>query len=168
MPAIKKVAPAAGVAACIAAAVAICVPFTHRFEGEVLHPYRDPANIVTWCIGETRGAPKAAYTHDECAVMLQARQARDYAPAVAACVPSLATPPRRNAFAASIDASYNAGTAAFCRSPMAAAFNAGLWTAGCDAFSRWYITARIHGKPTVLKGLVARRAAERTLCLKGL
>lgn len=167
MPEQKKVAPAAGIAACVAAAVIICAPLTSSFEGLRTRPYRDPSKIPTVCYGETERAMRD-YTPDECAVMLQARQARDYAPKVLQCVPGLASTPKRNAFAASIDASYNAGTAAFCRSPMAALFNAGRWVDGCNAFPRWYVTARIHGKPTVLKGLVTRRAAERDLCLKGL
>jgi lysozyme len=161
-----KAAPAVGIAACIAAVVAISAPMATAFEGEVLHPYRDPANIVTWCDGETQGVPKDHYTSAECATMLRARQARDYAPPVLRCVPLLAQERRRPIFAASIDFAYNGGVAAFCRSSMARAFNAGRWAAGCDAF-RLYYKARIAGRLTVLRGLARRRAAERTLCLKG-
>jgi lysozyme len=100
------------------------------------------------------------YTPQECQVLLEARQQHDYAPAVLKCAPGLVD--RKHAFAASIDAAYNAGVAAFCRSPMARRFNAGDWAGGCDAFSNWYTTAK--GKR--LRGLVRRRAAERALCLK--
>jgi lysozyme len=82
------------------------------------------------------------------------------------CVPAFAEEKRRYAFAAAIDASYNAGWAAFCKSRMARAFNANRWAEGCNGFSGWYATARINGKPTPLKGLQRRREAERKLCLK--
>jgi lysozyme len=113
------------------------------------------------CFGETEREMRI-YTPQECQVLLEARQQHDYAPAVLKCVPGLVDKP--NAFAASIDAAYNAGVAAFCRSPMARRFNAGDWVGGCDAFSNWYTTAK--GKK--LRGLVRRRAAERALCLKDL
>ena len=101
------------------------------------------------------------YSADECRVLLMSRQRADYAPAVLKCVPALAM--RRDAFAAAIDASYNAGIGAFCRSPMARRFEAGDWAGGCNAFRGWRTTA----KGRALPGLVRRREAERALCLKG-
>lgn len=151
--------------AAIAAAVLIAAPLTAAYEGLRTKPYKDPAGIPTVCYGETERAMRD-YTPDECAVLLRARQASDYAPAVLQCVPGLAEPIRVNAFAASIDAAYNAGFAAFCRSPMARKFNAGDWAGGCAEFSNWYVTARVNGKPKVLPGLLKRRAAERALCAK--
>jgi lysozyme len=73
--------------------------------------------------------------------------------------------------AALLDAAYNAGPAAVCRSPMVARINAGDLRAGCDAFRGWYV--RSAGQER--KGLVARRSgigdgrkSERDLCLEGL
>jgi lysozyme len=106
------------------------------------------------------------YTPDECAVMLEARQADDYGPQVLSCAPSLADPARVNAFAASIDFAYNAGVRTFCRSSMAADFAHGRWTAGCRAF-QLYDKAHVNGRVVVLTGLARRRAAETSLCLKG-
>jgi lysozyme len=160
----KKVAPKAGAAAAIAAAVALAAPVAMYFEGLRTKPYRDPVGIPTVCYGETQRAMRQ-YTPDECAVMLQARQSRDYAPQVLQCVPELADSQRVNAFAASIDFAYNAGSAAFCRSSMARGFNAGRWGAGCQAFGL-YDKARVNGRLVVLRGLAKRRAAETTLCLK--
>jgi lysozyme len=94
--------------------------------------------------------------------LLKDRQAADYAPAVLKCVPGFADQRRRYAFAASIDAAYNAGTSAFCRSRMARSFNAGKWKAGCEGFRGWYVLAG--GKK--LPGLARRREAERSLCLE--
>jgi lysozyme len=147
--------------AIIALAVLISAPFTAMYEGLRTKPYPDPGNpkVLTVCFGETE-MPMREYTADECAVLLKARQAKDYAPAVLKCVPGLAS--RKYAFAASIDASYNAGVAAFCKSPMAVRFKAGDWAGGCKAFSGWYI----RGGGKVLKGLVRRREAEARLCAR--
>ena len=138
----------------------MAVPITTAFEGLRSKPYLDPAGKLTVCIGETEREMRS-YTADECKVMLAARQRQDYAPAVLKCVPSIAL--RKEVFAASIDAAYNAGAGAFCRSPMARKFNAGDWGGGCNAFSGWRTTAK--GK--VLAGLVRRRQAEAALCRRG-
>ena len=148
--------------AAIAAACLVCAPLTASFEGLRTKPYADPGDgRATVCYGETEREMRS-YTPDECATMLRARQASDYGPAVLKCVPGLAESRRVNAFAASIDAAYNAGTAAFCRSPMARYFKAGRWIEGCNAFVGWYVTS--NGKK--LPGLARRRAAEHLLCLK--
>lgn len=146
----------------IIAACALCAALTAGYEGLRTKPYKDPVGISTVCYGETERAMRS-YTADECMALLKDRQASDYAPAVLRCVPGFADERRRYAFAASIDAAYNAGIAAFCRSRMARAFNAGQWKAGCAGFVGWYETAK--GKR--LKGLVRRRASERALCLAG-
>lgn len=145
--------------ALIAAAVLLSVPLATHFEGLRTRPNPDPADpkLTQVCYGDTKVAMRV-YTADECAVLLTARQQRDYAPAVLKCVPAIGDKPKM--FAASIDAAYNAGVAAFCRSPMAKRFNAGDWLGGCTAFRDWYTTAK--GK--VFPGLVKRRQAEQTLC----
>lgn len=142
----------------IAGAVAVAVSLTAAYEGLRTKPYKDPAGIPTVCYGDT-GVPMRNYTADECKMLLQAREANDYAPGVLKCVSTIGDRPY--VFAASIDAAYNAGVGAFCRSPMAAAFNRGDWTAGCNAFRGWRVSAG--GK--VFSGLVRRREAERNLCL---
>jgi lysozyme len=144
------------------AACALCAALTAGFEGLRTKPYRDPAGIPTVCYGETEREMRS-YSADECMALLKDRQASDYAPAVLKCVPAFADQRRRYAFAASIDAAYNAGIAAFCRSRMARAFNAGRWRQGCEGFRGWYVTAK--GKR--LRGLERRRESERALCLKG-
>jgi lysozyme len=70
-----------------------------------------------------------------------------------------------------VDAAYNAGPAAVCKSPMVKKMNAGDVAAGVRAFEGWYV--RSDGK--VRKGLVARRSgikgdkrkSEMQLCLEG-
>jgi lysozyme len=178
-------AQAAVAALCIAAAAA-CLSLTQNSEGKRLKPYRDPANIVTWCYGETQGKPKDRYTDAECAVLLQNRLASVYAPKVAKCLPQLADQRRIKAFGAFLDASYNAGPDAVCTSPMARALKGGDLAGACR-FQGWFVTARYRGKPMpasamqragwkwtgtawrkTLPGLVARRANETKLCLSGL
>jgi len=147
-------------AAVIAAVVSATATFTAPMEGEVLHIYRDPVGIPTYCNGETQNPIwEKTYTHAECQALLRKRLAQDFAPAILRCVPGLID--QHSAFQASLDAAYNAGPGAFCRSPMAAHFNAGRWKAGCTAFVGWRVTAG--GK--ALRGLVTRRIKESRLCL---
>lgn len=70
-----------------------------------------------------------------------------------------------------VDAAYNAGPTAVCRSPMVKKMNAGDIAAGCRAFEGWYV--RSDGQ--VRKGLIARRSGihgdkrknEMQLCMEG-
>jgi GH24 family phage-related lysozyme (muramidase) len=154
------------IGAAIGAAVVIAAPLTASFEGLRTKPYYDPAHILTVCYGETEREMRS-YTEAECEGLLQNREAANYAPAIAKCVPGFADEKRRYAFAASIDASYNAGIRGFCNSRMARAFNAGDWKRGCDLFLGWRATAVVKGQRVTLRGLERRRVAERNLCLKG-
>jgi len=152
------------ISAAILAAVASVAPFTAHFEGERNRVYADPIGIPTYCDGETKNPdPSHIYSHGECQALLRRRLARDYAPQMVACVPEFADPKRHLAFTASLDASYNAGPVAFCRSAMAKAFRAGQWQSGCHRFVGWYVTAG--GRR--FSGLVNRRLAERDFCLTG-
>src|SRR5260221_6562714 len=157
-------------AAVIAAAVLIAAPVTALQEGYVSKARPDPAHISTYCYGETEHVdPTRIYSRGECETLLRARLRRDYAPKILACLPQFSDERRVPAFAAFIDASYNAGPAAMCASPMAAAVRAGRWAAACEAFVGWRITARDRktGVRFTLPGLVRRRRdVERPLCLK--
>jgi GH24 family phage-related lysozyme (muramidase) len=177
----------AGTAAAVcAAAAAACLALTQASEGKRLKPYRDPANIVTWCYGETNGKPKDSYTDAECAGLLKNRLAAVYAPQVAKCLPELADQKRIKTFGAFLDASYNAGPVAVCSSPMARGVHSADWVAACH-FNGWFVTARYRGKPQssaamqragwrrvngawrkTLPGLVTRRMNETKLCVSGL
>jgi len=161
-PAPKQATTPPKTPAVIAAAVLIAAPLTASFEGLRTKPYKDPGDgRATVCYGETEREMRQ-YTPEECKVLLQARLAADYAPAVLKCVPAISERPQ--ILAASTDAAYNAGTAAFCRSPMARRFNASDWAGGCQSFVGWYV----RGGGKVLPGLVRRRQAEAALCRRGL
>jgi lysozyme len=145
--------------AAIAALVLVATPVAMAFEGVRTHPYRDVTGTPTVCYGDTEVAMRV-YGRDECAALLRARLAKDYAPHLIQCVPALAKPENRYRGGALLDASYNAGWQGACRSPMARDFNAGKWTEGCNAFVGWRETSKgVH-----LAGLARRRRAEADVC----
>jgi lysozyme len=151
------------VKAALLAAAALAALY-EGFSGKV---YYDPAHIPTQGYGETQDIdPTRIWSKDEAMARLRQRMARDYAPKIERCVPTIDEHP--NAFGAMIDASYNAGPKAVCNSPMARAFNAGRLHAACQAFVGWYTTARDRrtGVRKQLPGLVKRRNAESSLCMK--
>jgi lysozyme len=143
----------------VAAAIAIAISIIAPFEGKHNDPYYDIVRVRTVCYGETR-VPMRRYSDTECSEMLRAAVARDFAPAVFACVPGLRSRPGQAA--ASISLAYNIGTAGFCRSTVARKMKAGDWVGGCHAIALYN---RAGGK--VVRGLTNRRAAEVALCLKG-
>jgi GH24 family phage-related lysozyme (muramidase) len=152
----------------IAAACAVAAPFlTQPSEGLKPKPYWDPAHIRTYCYGETENVEERLYSNDECGRLLRRRMEQDYAPKVLHCLPQLLAPDRKHEFAALIDASYNAGWAGVCNSPMAARIKAGDWIGAADAFKGWYVSARNRrtGVRTVYPGLVRRRIEERCVFL---
>jgi lysozyme len=156
--------------AAIAAAVLVAAPLATQFEGYRGTAYRDPAHILTVCYGETEAVdPVRVYSRDECAARLRSRMAADYAPPLLKCLPPLADTRRAQVFGALLDASYNAGPAAVCKSRMAAAIKAGDWVGGCRGLVGWYVTARDRrtGERKQLPGLVKRRQAESRTCMLG-
>ena len=85
----------------------------------------------------------------------------DFAAPVLKRNPELAGHPAQVAAATSL--AYNIGADAYARSTVARRFSAGNWRGACDAFLSWN---RAGGR--VVPGLVRRREAERTICLRGL
>jgi lysozyme len=165
----RKVGGASG-----AAVIAVTVPFLMGWEGYDPVAKRDPIGTghpITYCNGLTDvdGTVKVGqrFTKKECEERLAVALPK-YLAALNKCIKA---PMPKNSAAALLDASFNAGSGAVCRSPMLANINAGSIRAGCDAFRGWYI--RSAGQ--VRKGLIARRSgindgrtSERDLCLKGL
>lgn len=148
-------------AAAIAAACLVAGPVTASFEGLRTHPYHDPApkHTLTVCYGQTHVKMKV-YTPEECRMMLEADQKREYAPAVLHCTPQVAG--KINIFASAIDAAWNAGPGNYCKSPIATSFKKLQWGAGCNAYRGWHTLPGTAAH----NGLVRRRETERTLCLK--
>lgn len=155
------------IAIAVAAAVLVATPIATNFEGFSGEVYLDPAHIPTQGYGETENTdPTRIWSKDEAMARLRQRLAKDYAPQLIQCVPSFVD--HTNAYGAALDAAYNAGPAAFCRSPMAKAFNHGDYKTGCKAFLGWYVTAldRRTGLRKRLPGLLARRTYESKVCMK--
>lgn len=154
-------APAARVAAALAAA-AIAIPVIAKFEGLELVGYRDPhpAGFATACYGNRSAAVIGKrYTPDECANLLAA-DAVKHGLDIDRCLPPDVPDHTRAAF---ISFAFNVGTDAFCKSTLSRKAKAGDLKGACDELNRWVFAG---GK--TLPGLVKRREAERTLCLKGL
>lgn len=142
-----------------ASALVVVVALGAHFEGQRLHAYRDVGGTPTICYGETHGVkPGQTSTPQECSAMLKARMAlvKDR---VDACIDKPMTAGQEAAFT---DLAYNVGWPTFCRSSVARRFNAGDPAGACDSILRYDKAA---GK--VLPGLVARRRAERELCMHG-
>lgn len=156
-----------------AGVIACCVAFTPTWEGMDTVAKKDmigTGHPVTYCYGQTDEFGKVKvgtkFTKQECDVKL-AESLPKYMEKVGPCVK---VPVPVKTMASLVDASYNAGSAAVCKSPMVAKINAGNIRAGCDAFEGWYV--RSAGQ--VRKGLIARRSgidsrkSEKQLCLEGL
>jgi lysozyme len=152
-----------------AAALLAATALTAPSEGYRARPYWDPAHIRSYCFGETERVVERTYSKGECSILLEHRLAADYAPALERCLPELVDEKRAKIFAAFLDAAYNAGAGAVCRSRMAVAVRAHQWAGGCRGFYGWRATAtdRRTGKRTQLKGLELRREREAALCLAG-
>lgn len=159
-----------------AGAIACCVAFLPTWEGMDKVARRDAIGTghpITYCYGQTAefGDVKAGthFTKQECDAKLAESLPKYLAP-LQACV-HIEIPDK--SMAALLDAAYNAGPAAVCRSPMVAKINEGDIQGGCNAFDGWYV--RSDGQ--VRRGLVDRRSgekhgdkrkSERALCLEGL
>lgn len=150
-----------------AAVIACCTVFLPNWEGTDLVAKKDAIGTghpVTYCHGQTDEFGKVKegtrFTPAQCSDLL-GKSLPKYLNAIKPCI-KVELPVKTEA--ALLDAAYNAGGAAVCKSPMVAKMNAGGLEAGCDAFQNWYI--RASGR--VVKGLINRRAGERKLCLEGL
>lgn len=156
------------------AVIAVATVFTPVWEGTDLVAKKDmigTGHPMTYCHGQTDefGKVKAGqkFTPAQCKDLL-AKSLPKYLTPLQACV-KVEVPVKT--MAALLDAGYNAGSAAVCRSPMVKKINAGDIKGGCAAFKGWYI--RSDGQER--KGLVARRSGikgdtrknEMQLCLEG-
>ena len=171
MRTIHTVGVGAGSAAVIAAAVA----FTPIWEGMDKIAKRDwigTGHPITYCYGQTDEFGKVKvgtrFTKQQCDEKLAESLPR-YLAQIQPCI-QVDLPIKTQA--ALLDAAYNAGPAAVCRSPMLARMNRGDIRGGCNAFSTWYISA----SGSVVPGLINRRGGnpheyretEKQLCLEGL
>lgn len=163
-----------GIGTAAAGVIAATVAFVPNWEGMDKVAKRDmigTGHPVTYCYGQTDefGTVKVGtrFNKQQCDEKL-AESLPKYLERLDKCIK---VPLPTRSVAALLDASYNAGTGAVCKSPMLAKMNAGDIRGGCNAFVGWYV--RSDGQ--VRKGLIARRSgigdgrkSERDLCLEGL
>lgn len=158
----------------MAAIVATLIGFTPQWEGMDKVARRDAIGTghpVTYCYGQTDEFGKVKigqrFTKVECDAKLRESLPK-YVEGMARCATHVFP---EKIWSALVDAAYNAGPAAVCRSPMMKHINAGNYRAGCEAFRGWYIRSA----GAVRNGLIARRSGrpgdprkpERDLCLEG-
>lgn len=142
-----------------AAIAAAALALTSGFEGLRTHSYWDSLGRVwTACYGETVGVRRGqTYTPAQCRADLSKRLAQKSAAldrCLKADVPDMV-------YVAFLDATYNLGEGAACRSSWVRLANAGQIAAACN---RLPLYDRAGGR--VVPGLVRRRAAERRMCLE--
>lgn len=155
------------------AAIACCVAFTPIWEGMDSVAKVDrigTGHPITYCYGQTDEFGKVKvgqrFTKAEC----DAKLAESLPHYLALIEPCIHVDLADKTMASLLDASYNAGPRAVCRSPMVAKMNARHIKAGCEAFAGWYVSS----DHVVRRGLIGRRTgidsrkSERQLCLEGL
>lgn len=168
MPVSRNAKIAGGVAGAV---LAIATPFVANWEGfapVAVHERVDPPGVITWCFGRTNFDDPTVkvgtrFTKEECKTQLAETLPR-YAEQARKCVPNLYALPAPTQ-AAVISFTYNVGQGNLCKSGVTRNLNKTPpdIRAACDAMLMY---VRAAGR--VLQGLVNRRKAERTLCLKGL
>jgi lysozyme len=156
------------------AVIAVATSILTVWEGTDLVAKKDmigTGHPMTYCHGQTDEFGKVKegqrFTPAQCKDLL-AKSLPKYLTPLQKCV-TKEIPVKT--MAALLDAAYNAGPAAVCRSPMVKKINAGDVEGGCRAFKGWYV--RSDGKER--RGLVARRSGlpgdkrvnEMQLCLEG-
>lgn len=151
----------------IAASAAFLMPW-EGFVPVARHERIDPPGVITWCYGRTNYDDPTVkigtrFTKEECKQQLEETIPR-YAAQAVKCIPNLYALPEPTQVAV-ISFTYNLGQGNLCRSRVAANLKASPPNiqAGCDAMLAY---TRANGK--FIQGLLNRRRAERTLCLKGL
>ncbi len=157
-------AKAGAVALLIMAVVGFLTPLTSAREGTRHVAYQDFAKKVwTICQGHTGPEVHAGMvaTDAQCSAFLR-EDLTAKARAVLACTPILAEHP--GPLKAATDFAFNAGQGAYCGSTMARDFANDNIPAGCDAFLAWS-KATVNGQLVVVPGLLARRQADRAMCL---
>lgn len=125
------------------------------FEGLHLSAYKCPADVWTIGYGATTGVqPGQTITKERAEELLRDDVARFEAQVLRA----IKVPLSQGQFDALVSFTYNLGAANLANSTLARLLNAGDYMGAAAQFDRWN---KVGGK--VLKGLVARRVAERAM-----
>lgn len=147
-------------AASIAATISIASVLVAKHEGLETAAYTDPIGIPTICYGHTATAYVGQVkTIAECQELLSS----DLLIAISDVESRVKVPMTIERRAALVSFVYNVGGTRFGSSTLLKKLNAGDARGACAELSRW-----IYAGGAKLKGLVTRRAEERTLCEVGL
>lgn len=128
-------------------------------EGCRTSPYQCSAGVWTNGIGHTRGVTPATEVNERQIAINLIDDVQRVESGIARCMP-VAMP--QGVYDATVSFAFNVGVGAVCRSTYAQLINQQQWQAACDQLMRW-----VYVKGVRNKGIETRRAAERTLCLKG-
>jgi lysozyme len=142
--------------------IAIASSIGIYYEGTRHAAYPDPAGAGPWtiCEGHTQGVkPGDTATDAQCREYLQQDMGDAYA-TVTRCITAPLTVSQAAAFT---DAAYNVGPAIVCGSTLQKLANSGDVRGACEQLLRW-----THAGGKEMPGLVARRKAERDLCVGGI
>lgn len=140
-----------------AGALTIASVVLPELEGVRYTPYYDVAGVLTVCYGHTGKdiSPAKTYSPAECKTLLD----KDLQPAARAVEQAIKVPVNEYQKAALISFTYNVGTAAFLRSSLLRALNAGDYTQACAGLKSWTLAG---GRQW--RGLVNRREVEYQVC----
>lgn len=143
----------------------VAVPFIAAEEGERTTAYLDIVGVPTICFGSTRGVRIGmTKTHEECLALLSDEVAefreKLHTFFTSTTINTRLTPHRDAAYTST---AFNCGIAAIGNSTATRRLNAGNIAGGCEALTWWNSAG---GR--VVRGLVGRRARERSLCMTGL
>ena len=149
-----------GGASAVALMIALAVGTIRPWEGRELRAYRDIVGVWTICDGITgpEARPGRVATPAQCDTML-ARDVATHANGLAAC---LTRPVPPEVMAAFVSFTFNVGVRGACRSTAVAKLNRGDFRGGCNALMSW-----VYAGGRQVRGLVNRRQAEISLCLRG-
>lgn len=156
---------AAGAGAMGAGVIALAAIFIPKWEGTETRAYFDSAKIPTVCTGHTGGVQFGrTYTLAECRTILAA-DLEKHAAAIRPCVPAQTPVESQAAF---LSLAFNIGPSALCASSVARYLKAGDLIAACTSILAWNKYRDPKTKALqVSRGLAARRADERALCMRG-
>lgn len=128
-------------------------------EGYKSSAYADSGGVYTIGYGETKGVKPTDKTTPDRALIVLEKSVNAYAKGVRDCITA---PLSQGEFNALVDAAYNAGTRAVCKSPMVKKFNALDYQGACESFKGWYVHDH---EGNFVQGLVNRRNKEYQICI---
>jgi lysozyme len=130
-------------------------------EGYKSVAYPDSGNVWTIGFGETKGVKQGDTTTPQRALAVLGQSVNGYAKGVQSCVTA---PVYQYEFDALVDAAYNAGVGAVCKSPMVHFTNLQQYELACEAYKTWYTHDH---QGNLINGLIHRREYEYRTCIGG-